>query len=108
MAPTAVELPQIDRRRTRGAGRRQQGVGASEDHIARWIEECCVTGARSYAKGKLLYESYCSWCDTNHEKPLNSKDFGADLERRGYEWSHTEYGNIRAGIALAARTAEGG
>ena len=33
---------------------------ASEDHIARWIEECCVLDRRNYAKTKLLYEGYCS------------------------------------------------
>jgi putative DNA primase/helicase len=31
---------------------------ASEDHVARWLEECCTTGKRDYAKSKLLYESY--------------------------------------------------
>ena len=74
---------------------------ANEDHIARWLEECCQTGKREYAKSRLLYQSYSVWCTANNEKPLNSKDFGADMQCRGFEHSHTEYGNVRSGIALA-------
>ena len=73
---------------------------ASEDHIARWIEECCAVGKRQTAKSKPLYQSYVKWCEENNEKSLSSKNFSPELERRGYEKDRSMYGVVINGIAL--------
>jgi putative DNA primase/helicase len=73
---------------------------ANEDHIARWIDECCALGNRENAKTRALYQSYCKWCEANNEKPLSSKDFSPELDRRGHTVEHTMFGNIRTGIGL--------
>jgi putative DNA primase/helicase len=73
---------------------------ANEDHVARWIEECCAIGKRESSKTPVLYQSYCKWCEANNEKPLSSKDFSAELDRKGYVIEHTMYGNVRDGIRL--------
>jgi len=75
---------------------------ASEDAAARWIEDCCTLGEREVAKTKALYKSYCDWCEANNEKPLSSKEFSPELDRKGYAVEHTVYGNVRRGIGLKA------
>lgn len=80
---------------------------ASEDHVARWIDETCVLGPRVFSKTAVLYRNYCQWCEANNEKPLSSKTFAPELEVRGYPVEHTEVGNVRGGIGLRSETAEG-
>jgi putative DNA primase/helicase len=80
---------------------------ANEDHVARWIEDCCVVGEREVAKTKALYKSYCEWCEANNEKPLSSKEFSPELDRKGYVVEHTVYGNVRRGIGLRSQSPEG-
>jgi putative DNA primase/helicase len=78
---------------------------ANEDHVARWIEDCCKLGEREIAKTQALYKSYCAWCEANNEKPLSSKEFSPELDRKEYKVEHTMYGNIRRGIGLRSESA---
>ncbi|HET9409791.1 MAG TPA: phage/plasmid primase, P4 family [Candidatus Sulfotelmatobacter sp.] len=80
---------------------------ANEDHVARWIEDCCAVGVREVAKTKALYKSYCEWCEANNEKPLSSKEFSPELDRKGYVVEHSVYGNVRRGIGVRSELAEG-
>jgi putative DNA primase/helicase len=80
---------------------------ATEDHVARWIEDCCRLGDREVAKTQALYKSYCTWCEANNEKPLSSKEFWPELDRKGYAVEHTVYGNIRRGVGLKSEGHEG-
>jgi P4 family phage/plasmid primase-like protien len=80
---------------------------ANEDAVARWIDDCCRLGSREAAKTQALYKSYCGWCEANNEKPLSSKDFAPELDRKGYVVEHTMYGNIRRGIGLRSEAHEG-
>jgi len=77
---------------------------ANEDHVARWIEDCCLVGEREVAKTQALYKNYCAWCEANNEKPLSSKEFSPELDRKGYEVQHTVYGNVRHGIGLRSES----
>lgn len=56
---------------------------ANEDHVARWIEDCCALGEREVGKTRALYKSYTAWCESNNEKPLSSKEFSRSLTGRG-------------------------
>jgi putative DNA primase/helicase len=80
---------------------------ANEDHVARWLEDCCTLGEREIAKTRALYQSYSRWCEANNEKPLSSKEFSPELDRKGYMTEHTAYGNIRRGIGLRNEANEG-
>ena len=62
---------------------------ANEDHVARWIEDCCVVGEREVAKTKALYKNYCEWCEANNERPHSSKEFSTELDRKEYVVEHT-------------------
>src|SRR5271165_1364066 len=73
---------------------------ANEDHVARWIDDCCRLGQREVARTQALYKSYCAWCEANNEKPVSSREFAPELDRKGYKVEHTVYGNIRRGIGL--------
>jgi putative DNA primase/helicase len=79
----------------------------NEDHVARWIDDCCQLGEREIAKTQVLYKSYGTWCDANNEKPLSSKEFSPELDRKGYMVEHTMYGNIRHGISVRSEAHEG-
>jgi putative DNA primase/helicase len=80
---------------------------ANEDHVARWIDDCCRLGEREAAKTQALYKSYCAWCEANNEKPLSSKEFSPELDRKGYAVEHTMYGNVRRGFGLRSEGHEG-
>jgi putative DNA primase/helicase len=80
---------------------------ANEDHVARWIDECCELSGRLFGKTPLLYRNYCQWCEANHERSLTSKEFSPELDHRGYQVRHTEFGNVRPGIGLKERVPEG-
>jgi putative DNA primase/helicase len=73
---------------------------AGEDHVARWIEDCCRLGPREVAKTQELYKSYSGWCEANNEKPLSSREFSPELDRKRYTVEHTVFGNVRRGIGL--------
>jgi putative DNA primase/helicase len=58
---------------------------AGEDTLARWLEECCVTGDTAYrCRSAKLYGAYKAWCENSGETPLAQKFFGPALEDRCY------------------------
>jgi putative DNA primase/helicase len=66
----------------------------SEDRIGKFIEDCCnvggsgVGGSEDVAvrvKAANLYGVYTDWCKSNGMEPLNSRNFGSALSRRGFE-----------------------
>jgi putative DNA primase/helicase len=78
----------------------------SEDVLARWIAECCVTGDRAYrARSSELYTHYTAWCQRQGEQPMRSNDFGPALQERGYELLRSN-GSWYLGIAVRAREEE--
>jgi putative DNA primase/helicase len=79
----------------------------NEDHIGRWIDECCVTAKRVCSKTPILYRNYCQWCEANNERALSSKSFSPELDLRGFTVEHGEYGNVRWGIELKNTSTEG-
>lgn len=80
---------------------------ANEDHVVRWMEDCCSLGPRENSKTQILYKNYCAWCEANNERALSSKEFSPELDRKGYAATHTMYGNVRNGIGLRSETYEG-
>jgi putative DNA primase/helicase len=76
----------------------------SEDLIAQWIEECCVTGSHDYRnKAGDLFANYRAWCErAGEEEILNQKSFGDALSERGIERQKSCGVIWRLGIALAS------
>jgi P4 family phage/plasmid primase-like protien len=78
----------------------------SEDVLARWIAECCITGDTSYrGRSSELHRHYTAWCQQQGEQPMRPNDFGPALQERGYE-KLTSNGVWYRGIAVRAREDE--
>jgi putative DNA primase/helicase len=56
---------------------------AEEDGIARWIEECCVTGKQHWCANARLWPSWKAWAEGANEQPGSRKRFGTALESHG-------------------------
>ena len=62
---------------------------SGEDALARWIDECCVTGTNFTAISAALYANWKAWCERTGEYAGSMRRFVQNLEARSYErWSH--------------------
>jgi len=77
----------------------------SQDHLGRFIEECCVVSETAYVTAKAMREAYTAWCEEQGERPWSAKAVGADLTDRGFDTGAVGRGNEKArtwlGIGLA-------
>jgi len=49
---------------------------AEEDNVARFVAECCITGAAYRAYMGALHEAYLAWCHTSGEYAAGKTTFG--------------------------------
>lgn len=58
---------------------------AEEDHVGRFLEECCRRGGGTHVRleTKRLREAYDTWCHGEGQDPLPGRTFGQELKRRG-------------------------
>ena len=56
-----------------------------EDAIARWVEDCCVTGRDQWCASAELWPSWQRWATAANEGVSSRKRFGMALEKHGYE-----------------------
>ena len=76
---------------------------ADEDSFGTWIAESCSTGYGFKARSSALYDDYSAWCERSKERPMASRKFSPELERRGYVKQNTMIGMIFEGIGLRSR-----
>lgn len=57
---------------------------ATEDLIARWIDECCDTGPDIFSPVATLYTNFSDWCVRNGETVCSQKRFSQNLEARKF------------------------
>jgi putative DNA primase/helicase len=79
---------------------------ATEDLVARWIEECCMTGPNCTAPLADLYRSYQLWCADNGEAVCSQKRFSQNLEAREFTKVRSALSRMFRGIALRRKTVE--
>ena len=60
------------------------GYRAEMDSIARFIEECCLTGPEEREAAGKLYARFKKWCEEAGEKPVSQTIFGERLNEMGY------------------------
>ena len=71
----------------------------SQDLLATFIAERCVTGDEYEVQAGPLYKAYTSWADDNGERAMTNTRFGVQLSERGYP--REKRGNVyRQGISL--------
>jgi putative DNA primase/helicase len=72
-----------------------------EDALARWIEECCVTGnANLSCTSSKLWQSWKAWAETNNERVGSQTMFGSALDGHGFMRSRTEAARGYQGLDL--------
>lgn len=55
-----------------------------EDALARWLEECCITGRQQWCASSLLWASWQRWATQANERVGSRKTFVAALEAHGF------------------------
>lgn len=61
-----------------------------EDAIARWADECCVTGKQHWCANAFLWPSWQRWATAANEVVGSKKKFGMNLENHGFTPERTE------------------
>jgi P4 family phage/plasmid primase-like protien len=75
---------------------------AEEDHVGRFLEECCHTGggARVKQETKKLRAVYEAWCIGEGVKPLTAQALGRELTGRGHTRKASNGKKFYEGLAL--------
>lgn len=58
---------------------------AEQDHVGRFLAECCELDETVAVPARDLRAAYESWCDENGERPWSAKAIGAQLADRGLD-----------------------
>jgi putative DNA primase/helicase len=73
---------------------------ASEDVLARWLEDCCVIKLTFWTATSALFKSWRDWCDRNEEYSCSQRRFSEQLESRGFAARRTNKARGFDGIGL--------
>jgi putative DNA primase/helicase len=70
------------------------------DTLGRFISECCDARNLAQVKSSVLYTRYREFAEAAGERWIPTKDFPAEMERRGFGHKRTKNGGIFLGIEL--------
>src|SRR5208337_540703 len=76
---------------------------ASEDVLARWLDECCVIEHTLWSATSALFKSWRDWCDRNEEHSCSQRRFSEQLESRGFSAHRTKKARGFSGIGLVTQ-----
>jgi len=76
--PEGLEAPQSVKDETR---RHRDEL----DHVAQFIDECCVIAGAAFAESADLHHEYKNWCEENGHKPMYQRWFARALSAKGFE-----------------------
>lgn len=81
-----------------------QKYADEEDHVGRFIEECChvSSGGHTKQEAKALRASYETWCLGEGVKPLTAQALGRELTSRGHARKASNGRKFYEGLALLA------
>lgn len=74
------------------------------DTLGRFIVECCEGRALAQVKSSALFKQYQTFSESAGERWIPSKDFPAEIERRGFRWKRTKAGGVFLGLELRSET----
>src|SRR5262249_629464 len=75
------------------------GYKTDSDTLGAFTREECVTGPDKSDTTKALYERFVEWTGDG-VRALSKRDFGRELDDRGYPYASHRSGRPRIGIAL--------
>ncbi len=58
---------------------------SSQDHLGRFLAECCVVDDHAYVTTKDLRTGYDAWCEEQGERPWSAQAIGRELTDRGFD-----------------------
>jgi hypothetical protein len=73
---------------------------ASEDSLAKWIEECCIRDHSLQASSSSLFASWSAWCEAQNERRGSQRQWHARVVAAGFRAGHGRGGTAFAGIGL--------
>jgi putative DNA primase/helicase len=79
------------------------GYKTDSDTVGTFIREECVTGADKSDTTKALYERFVEFTGDG-ARAISKRDFGRELDDRGYPYASYRHGRPRVGIALITLT----
>lgn len=78
----------------------------SQDSMADWIAECCVTGeSAERVSTDALRSSFNDFANRTGDRPLSQTHFKERMEARGFKYRRLDNRRFFQGISLAPRTA---
>jgi P4 family phage/plasmid primase-like protien len=77
---------------------------AEEDHIGRFLEDCCTRGPAAQVRTETgrVRAAYESWCHSEGEQPMDARTFGRELKGRGILRKPSSGRYFYAGLGLLA------
>lgn len=77
---------------------------AEEDHIGRFLEDCCTRGPVAQVRTETgrVRAAYEAWCHSEGEQPMDARTFGRELKARGIVRKPSSGKYFYAGLGLVA------
>jgi len=75
---------------------------AAQDHVAAFLEDCCLLSATVAVPNGQLRDAYEAWCAQEGVTPLNATVFGSQLTDRGLPAGKSSGKRVRKGVGLLA------
>ena len=79
----------------------------SQDHLGRFLAECCVVNPDTYVTTKELRTAYESWCEDQGERMWSAQAVGRELSDRGFDSVQKGAQRVRMWLGLGLLS-EGG
>ncbi|MEU8717510.1 phage/plasmid primase, P4 family [Streptomyces sp. NPDC048663] len=81
-----------------------EAYAAEEDHIGRFLEDCCVSGPGAHVRTETgrVRSAYETWCHAEGEQPMDARTFGRELKARGIVRKPSSGRYFYAGLGLIA------
>ncbi|MFJ1510911.1 phage/plasmid primase, P4 family [Cellulosimicrobium funkei] len=70
------------------------------DAVARFIEDRCITGPNFVVAAADLFTAWSAWIADDGSEPLSKRDFGEELDKRGFRAGKSGSKRTRKGIDL--------
>jgi len=70
------------------------------DVLGDWLNEECEDSPSATTPVKDLYDAYSFWCHREKHTPIGKRNFGDELEKRGYARAKMGGGRVHRGIKL--------
>jgi putative DNA primase/helicase len=72
----------------------------SQDHLGRFLEECCIVEDDAYVAARAMRDAYEAWCQAQGERPWSAKAVGQELTDRGFDTTQIGHRRTRSWLGI--------